>query len=88
LVERGMKGLEILYASFSTHYKEYLVDKINKAKLDPITIYETAKIKLILTREEMDVPEKEEEDGVEEDEDAYRERLIKHVQDVLPLDRK
>jgi len=72
-----MKGLEILYASFSTHYKEYLVDKINKAKLDPITIYETAKIKLILTREEMEVPEKEEEDGVEEEEDDYRERLIK-----------
>lgn len=72
-----MKGLEVLYASFRTHYKEYLVDKINKAKLDPITIYETLKIKVMLTREEMDVPEKEEEDGVEEDEDVYRERLIK-----------
>ena len=66
-----------MYASFRTHYKEYLVDKINKAKLDPITIYETLKIKLILSREEMDVPEKEEEDGVEEDEADYRERLIK-----------
>lgn len=66
-----------MYASFRTHYKEYLVDKINKEKLDPITIYETEKIQLILRREEMDVPDKEEEDGVEEDADAYRERLIK-----------
>lgn len=66
-----------MHGSFRTHYKEYLVDKINKAKLDPITIYETPKIKLILQREEMDVPEKEEEDGAEEDEEDYRERLIK-----------
>lgn len=73
-----------MYASFRTHYKEYLVDKINKAKLDPITIYETVKIALILTREEMDVPGKEEEDGVEEDEADYRERLIKVGATPLP----
>ena len=64
-------------AFFRTHYKEYLVvDKINKAKLDPITIYETVKIKLMLTRDGLQVPDKD-VDGEEEDYDTYRERLIK-----------
>ena len=62
---------------FRTHYKEYLVDKINKAKLDPVTIYETDKIKLILTRDGLEVPEKEDADREEEDDGTYRERLIK-----------
>ena len=53
------------------------MDKINKAKLDPVTIYETDKIKLILTRDGLEVPEKEDADGEEEDDGAYRERLIK-----------
>ena len=64
-------------ALFRTHYKEYLVDKINKAKLDPITIYETVKIKLMLSRDGLEVPDKEDADGEEEDDDTYRERLIK-----------
>lgn len=52
------------------HYKEYLVDRINKAKLDPLPLYDN--ITVILTREEKRVPERE---GEESDED-YRERLI------------
>ena len=52
----------------------YLVDKINRARLDPITIYETEKIKLMLTRNGKEVPKKE---NVEEKDDKYRERLIK-----------
>ena len=68
--------------SYRTHYKEYLVDKINKKKLDPVTIYETPKVELILTREEMAVPERNnendlEEEVVEETDEEYRERLIK-----------
>ena len=52
------------------------MDKINKAKLDPITIYETRKIQVMLTRDGLEVPEKE--DAAEEEEEAtYRERLIK-----------
>lgn len=53
------------------HYKEYLVNKINQAKLDPVTMYETEKVKVILLREEKEVPEKDDED----DED-FRVKLI------------
>ena len=55
------------------HYKEYLVGKINQGHLDPVTMHETEKVKVILLREELAVPERE---GEEEEED-YRERLIK-----------
>ena len=70
-------SISIMWLSPRTHYKEYLVDKINKAKLDPITIYETIKIKLMLSRDALEVPDKEDVDGEEEDEDTYKERLIK-----------
>ena len=56
------------------HYKEYLVLKINQAKLDPITLYETTKVQVVLMREDKDVPQKEDDD---EDDKDYRERLIK-----------
>lgn len=46
------------------------MDRINKAQLDPLPLYD--KIDVILTREEKKVPERE---GEETDED-YRERLI------------
>ena len=45
---------------------------INKHGLDPVTMYETLKIKLMLTREEIAVPEQEDD----EDDQQYRERLI------------
>ena len=55
------------------HYKEYLVNKINKAKLDPVELYNPHQVKLILKREEVDqIPD--EEDG--EGEDDYKARLI------------
>lgn len=62
----------VTHCTCSIHYKEYLVNKINKAKLDPVTIYTNEKVGLMLTREELDIPERED---VEED-DQYRERLI------------
>ena len=46
-------------------------------KLDPITIYETIKIKLMLSRDGLEVPDKEDVNGEEEDDDTYREWLIK-----------
>ena len=46
------------------------MDRINKAKLDPLPMYE--KIDIILTREEKPVPEKEDE----ETDEHYRQRLI------------
>ena len=54
------------------HYKEYLVNIINQHGLDPVTIYETPKIKLMLTRDEIEPPEQEDD----EDDQQYRERLI------------
>lgn len=61
-----------------------MVDKINKNKLDPITIYSTLKISVMLTREEMKVPIKNEDNDAEDDgeeqeetDEAFRERLIK-----------
>ena len=67
----------MLWPYFRTHYIAYLVDEINRARLDPITIYETEKIKLILTRDGKEVPKKENVDGVEEEDDKYREQIIK-----------
>ena len=60
----------VLWLYFRKHYKEYLVDRINKAKLDPLPMYDN--IEVLLRREETVVPEKEVDEG---DED-YRERLI------------
>ena len=61
-----------LSLSLSVHYKEYLVNIINKHGLDPVTIYEVNKIKLMLARDEVEVPEQEED----EDDQQYREKLI------------
>ena len=61
------------------------MDKINKNRLDPVTMYATDKILLILTREELEFPPRnandeddvdEEEEGEETDEER-RDRLIK-----------
>ena len=54
---------------------EYLVDKINKNHLDPVTIYPIKKVELMLIREEMELPERN-DDAEEEDEEDYNERLI------------
>ena len=62
----------MLYTNNSVHYKEYLVNIINQNGLDPVTIYELNQIKAMLTREEIDVPEQEDD----EEEKQYRERLI------------
>ena len=55
------------------------MDKINKNKLDPITMYPIDKIALMLKREEMNVPEKDDENvgGQEQETDEqYQDRLI------------
>ena len=48
---------------------------INKHGLDPVTIYEANKIKLMLMRDEVEVPEQEED----EDDQQYREKLIQVI---------
>ncbi len=45
---------------------------INRNKLDPISMYSTIKIELMLTREEMAVPNKDDDD----DGDVQRDKLI------------
>ena len=60
-----------------THYKEYLVNKINSNKLDPLVLYEDNQIERILDREEKPIPQKEEDDTDEQ----YRQKLI----EVPPL---
>lgn len=55
------------------HYKEYLVNKINKAKLDPVELYNTQQVKLILKREEVEqIPDEDDDEG----EDDYKAKLI------------
>ena len=56
------------------------MDKINKKKLDPITMYPIFKIKLMLEREEMKVPKISDENDPgddEETEEDYNARLIR-----------
>lgn len=58
------------------------MDKINKNRLDPVTMYATDKILLILTREELEFPprhanEEDEEEEEEETDEERRDRLIK-----------
>ncbi len=66
-----------VYTPSRIHYKEYLVDKINKNKLDPITMYPILKIKLMLEREEMAVPKINDENDLEDEtEEQYNARLI------------
>ena len=48
------------------------MDRINKSKVDPLSMYTTPQIILILKREEKEAPEKE----PDEEEQQYRERLI------------
>lgn len=42
---------------YRMHYHEYLVDRINKNRLDPIDLYSNEQIMLMLNREELDPPQ-------------------------------
>ena len=72
IIHHAALPCSLLWCCCRVHYKEYLVDKINKNKLDPVTIYETAQIQRMLERNELPVPEKEDDDT----DDQYRQRLI------------
>ena len=73
--ETGQAGLCKL------HYKEYLVTKINLHCLDPIVMYDARQIMDILSREEMEIPKQQDN----ENEEQFRERLIKYVQVKLAI---
>ena len=61
-----------LTLSIRDHYTEYLVTKINKAPLDPISLYAVNNMEAMLTREEQPPLEKG-----DDDEATYKEKLIK-----------
>ena len=56
---------------FSVHYTECLITKINKANLDPVSLYNVNQLVAMLSREEQKIPEQE------DDETLYKEKLIK-----------
>ncbi|GFT84294.1 e3 ubiquitin-protein ligase RNF31, partial [Nephila pilipes] len=64
------------------HYVEYLGQLVNKHKVDPIQIFEVDDLELVLRRANIRLPAKR----YRENDVQYRERLIKIIQEELPLD--
>ncbi|KAK8722802.1 hypothetical protein OTU49_012048, partial [Cherax quadricarinatus] len=62
------------------HYTEYLVEKINTHKLDPVTIFDEADLRVCLRRNGKTVPIRR-----WESEKLYRDKLIKLIKEHLPL---
>ena len=56
---------------FSLHYKEYLVGKINKEAIDPITIMSNEELERVVSREGKTMAQKN-----RETDPAYRTRLL------------
>ncbi|XP_052234054.1 uncharacterized protein LOC127846658 isoform X8 [Dreissena polymorpha] len=73
----GMAGL------CSNHYKEYLVSLINKNKIDPIEIMDMDALKILIERDEKQMPPL----NKNETEAAYRKRIEKFIKDKLKLHR-
>ncbi|XP_066985889.1 E3 ubiquitin-protein ligase lubel-like isoform X46 [Macrobrachium rosenbergii] len=63
------------------HYTEYLVEKINTHKLDPVSIFDEADLRVCLRRNGKPVPVRR-----WESEKLYRDKLIKLIKEHLPLD--
>ena len=59
------------HCTYRSHWTYFLVDLINKYKLDPVTMYTTPKISAMLIREEVDLPPR----GKDEEIEVYREKL-------------
>ncbi|GFU90013.1 e3 ubiquitin-protein ligase RNF31 [Trichonephila clavipes] len=64
------------------HYVEYLGQLVNKHKVDPIQIFEVDDLELVLRRVNLRLPSRR----YRENDVQYSERLIKIIQDELPLD--
>ncbi|KAH3769409.1 hypothetical protein DPMN_170676 [Dreissena polymorpha] len=68
------KSNPVVYlAIFSNHYKEYLVSLINKNKIDPIEIMDMDALKILIERDEKQMPPL----NKNETEAAYRKRIEK-----------
>ena len=64
--------MHVCILSNSVHYIEYLITKINKAHLDPISLYDVHSLDAMLARCEL--PALERKDDME---DEYKKKLIK-----------
>ncbi|XP_076048722.1 uncharacterized protein LOC143029731 [Oratosquilla oratoria] len=74
VVPKGYAGLCRL------HYTEYLVEKINGSRLDPVSIFDEADLRVCLRRNGKTVPVRR-----WESEKGYRDKLIKLIKEQLPL---
>ena len=66
-----MQSTYMTLTYFRKHYKEYLVDLINKSGIDPADKMEIDEIHIVFRRAEREPPAR----GVETD-DVYRQRLL------------
>ena len=64
------------------HYKEYLIFKVNEAKLDPADNMEVDELRAVIMREEKAIPEGDEKDA------QYKERLKEQLKKDLPLEHR
>ncbi|XP_054717553.1 E3 ubiquitin-protein ligase lubel-like [Uloborus diversus] len=76
-VEDGFAGL------CRIHYVEYLGQLVNKHHVDPIQIFGNDDLELVLRRANVRLPPKR----YRESEEEYRDKLIKVIQEELPLNR-
>ena len=65
-----MKNISVI-EYYRNHYKKYLVLKINQNQIDPLPLYDIGKLRAILTRDEVKVPNQRHKEG----EEQYAERL-------------
>ena len=61
------------------HYKEYLIFKVNEAKLDPADNMEVDELRAVIMREEKAIPEGDEKDA------QYKERLKEVSNGTMPV---
>lgn len=66
-----------------SHYKEYLVNLINRNKVDPVYIMDVSEMIRLIEREEKTPPQRK----PTYQESQYRKKLIQFIKDKIPLQR-
>ncbi|CAG2113788.1 unnamed protein product, partial [Medioppia subpectinata] len=67
------------------HYKEYLGDLIWKAGLDPILVFNTDELELVLKRENIQLPDKNRDYNNWYDKELYTQKLLDMILEKIPL---
>ncbi|XP_053402115.1 uncharacterized protein LOC123548578 isoform X2 [Mercenaria mercenaria] len=75
--KKGMAGL------CEDHYKEYLVGLINKNKLDPLAMMTLPQMKILIERNEKEMPKPKQNEG----EGAYKRRVYQFIKEKWQLHR-